>query len=127
MKKDYPKFYALYKNFNTGQLERIDVLNVIFTHIIKNNKLNKKDFILYDHTTFKSIPITTKSQLEELLKQLFIYYYWSKCEWEFLVVDWPNKDKVSDSRPEKIDIWYQIKPNLSIITDLVWNYIEPLL
>lgn len=54
-----------------------------------------------------------------------MYRFWAKCEWEFVAIDWPHLDMVKDSRPVKIDVYDQLKPNIDLIVDLVWNYIEP--
>lgn len=125
MKRIKPKFYALYKNFNTGNVEHFDVLEGLFhTILTEKGSISKKNFFIFDKS-YKRIPVSTKEQLEGFVKSYFMYHYWSKCEWEFIVIDWPYRDTIDLSRPHKIDVYEQIKPNLSVIVDLVWNYIEP--
>ena len=63
--------------------------------------------------------------MEKFIKQELRYHFWGKCEWEFVAIDWPHRDTIDESRPVKIDVFEQLKPNISVITDLVWNYIEP--
>ena len=64
--------------------------------------------------------------MEEFIKLELRYHFWGKCEWEFIAIDWPNRDTIDESRPVKIDVYeQQLEPNISVITDLVWNYIEP--
>lgn len=125
MKQQKPKFYAFYKDFNSGELETIDVLSGFFNeNLTEKGTLSKKKFTMFDKKTLKVVPITTKEQLEEHLKSYFLYHYWSKCEWEYIIVDWPYRDKVEESRPHKIDVYEQISPNMNLIVDLVWNYVE---
>ena len=48
-----------------------------------------------------------------------MWYYWSKSEWEILVSDLhlhTPKHKI-----EKIDIYYQLEPNLDRITEYMIN------
>lgn len=124
-REERPKFFVLNKDFNTGQLEKVDVLNNFFNVILtKTGRFNKKEF-KYIGPEYKSYPVTTKEQLSSLLVSHFRYNYWAKCECEFLICDWPNREKVDDSRPIKIDMFDQIKINYSLILDLVWNYLEP--
>ena len=40
-------------------------------------------------------------------------------------LDWPYGDTINESRPVKIDVFDQLEPNIPVIADLVWNYIEP--
>lgn len=125
MKRIKPKFYALYKNFNTGHVEQFDVLDGLFhTILTEKGSISKKNFFVLDKS-YKKIPVSTKEQLEEFMKSYFMYHYWSKCEWEFIIIDWPHRDTIEESRPYKIDVYEQIKPNLPVIADIVWNYIEP--
>ena len=42
-----------------------------------------------------------------------------------IIIDWPYNDTIQKSRPHKVDVYDQIKPNIDIIVDLVWNYVEP--
>ncbi len=126
MEQIKPKFYVLYKNFNNGQVEKYDVLAPLFAEILTDKgTISKKNFRYVDNTTLKFMPITNKKEFENFLKNHFIYHYWAKCEWEFIIIDWPCRDTIDQSRPHKIDVYEQLKPNLPLITDIVWNYIEP--
>ena len=42
-----------------------------------------------------------------------------------IAIDWPYNDTIQKSRPIKIDVYAQLEPNIDIIVDLIWNYIEP--
>lgn len=124
--KERPKFYAFYKDFNDGKIKAIEVLEGIFYEIFtEKGAISKKHFCTYDRKTYKSIPITTKEHLKEFVVRNLVYRFWSKCEWEMIVVDFPYREHVDDSRPLKVDVYDQLKPNIDLIVDLVWNYIEP--
>ena len=42
-----------------------------------------------------------------------------------IIIDWPHRNTIKDSRPLKVDVYDQLKPNMELIVDLVGNYIEP--
>ena len=124
-RKERPQFFAIYKDFNSGKIEKYDVLNVIFNTIFtEKGTFNTRSFHYFDKKC-NVLPVRTKEQLEEFIKLELRYHFWGKCEWEFIAIDWPNRDTIDESRPVKIDVYEQLEPNISVITDLVWNYIEP--
>ena len=124
-KRERPQFFAIYKDFNSGKIEKYDVLNVIFNTIFtEKGTFNTRSFHYFDKKC-NVLPVRTKEQLEEFIKLELRYHFWGKCEWEFIAIDWPNRDTIDESRPVKIDVYEQLEPNISVITDLVWNYIEP--
>ena len=124
-KKERPHFFAIYKDFNNGKIKKYDVLNVIFNTIFtEKGTFNIRSFHYFDKKC-NVLPVRTKEQLEEFIKLELRYHFWGKCEWEFIAIDWPNRDTIDESRPVKIDVYEQLEPNISVITDLVWNYIEP--
>ena len=125
-KQKKPSFYAFYKDFNTGAVKPVNVLEYVFDEILtERGAICKKHFCIYDDKTYKRIPITTKEQLAKRINSILMYYFWSKCEWEMIIIDWPYNDTIQKSRPHKVDVYDQIKPNIDIIVDLVWNYVEP--
>jgi len=126
MKKNVkPQFFAQYKDFNSGKIESFDVLQVIFDSIFNSKGgISKKNFFILDEK-WNRVAVRTKEHLKKYLEQEFRYHFWAKCEWEFICIDWPHRDTIKDSRPVKIDVFDQLKPNIPVITDLVWNYIEP--
>lgn len=123
-----PKFYALYKDFNNGKLEKIDVLSILWDDIFtKSGKISKKTFYTIDKITYKTLPVTSKEKLKEFIKSKLMSVYWSRCEYEIIGCDWPYKDDglIESARPVKFDVWDQIEPNLDVIVNLVWSYIAP--
>lgn len=49
-----------------------------------------------------------------------MYQWWSRCEYEIILTDWPNQKKF-----EKWDIHKQVKMNIDIITELLINDVCP--
>ena len=124
-KKERPQFFAIYKDFNSGKIEKYDVLHVILNTIFtEKGTFTTRSFHYLDNKC-NVLPVRTKEQLEEFIKLELRYHFWGKCEWEFIAIDWPNRDTIDESRPVKIDVYEQLEPNIPVITDLVWNYIEP--
>ena len=97
---------------------------------------------------YKKIPVTTKPQLREWVDVFAKYQFWSRCEYEFLMAQWPfctrkiNDDirhyvKVNpDANNEKddiqlcniiikdmvkIDVYEQIRMNIDVIVDILYE------
>lgn len=78
---------------------------------------------------FDILPVLSRewSELKPKLKQEAIknpkdwvdkelkYHFWSKCEYEVLLLSWPPRP---NEEPEKIDVYWQISPNLELIVKL---------
>lgn len=122
MKKGF-SFFAIVKNFNNGKLDKYDIMPVIYRRIYDKKGNLSKDFYIYDND-FNRISVNTKELLYDFVKNELRYHFWSKCEYEFVVIDWPNRDTIEESRPIKIDVYEQVEPNIPIIVDLLWEEIK---
>lgn len=93
------KWYVLHQSFNKEEIEFYNVLQGWEERIRKARK-----------------KVKTKTEFKEWLKKEFMYYYWSRSEYEIVVgglfSKYPKEFK-------KVDIWSQIEPNLDIITDYI--------
>lgn len=93
------KWYVLHKNFNKEEIEFYNVLQGWEERIRKARK-----------------KVKTKTEFKDWLKKEFMYYYWSRSEYEIVVgglfSEYPKELK-------KVDIWSQIEPNLDIVTDYI--------
>ena len=96
----------------------------------------------------KKIPVTTKPQLREWVDAFTKYQFWSRCEYEFLMAQWPfGTHKMSDDirhyvkvNPDannekddiqlcniiikdmvKIDAYEQIRMNIDVIVDILYE------
>jgi hypothetical protein len=94
------EWYALIYDFNN---KKIRYYNVLYEDMI--DSLKKK---------IKKGTITTYADVKEHLKRDFTYHYWGRCEYEIMMSGLSRGETT-----EKIDIWYQLQPNLDRITEYV--------
>lgn len=94
------RYYAFEEDFNSGKIVRINVL------------YNKAEEIL---DRVKRDKINTREEFKESLSSLLRYYYIYRAEHEVIVSSLIE----GHGTPEKIDVWYQLEPNIDIITDYV--------
>lgn len=100
------EYYVFYMDFNTRKLVRFNILDGMSELIAKNIRTSVNS---YNH-------ISDRATLKSFLEREFMYHYWSKCEYEVGVLNLFAKD-IKESI--KIDVWYQIEPNLDLITDYI--------
>lgn len=122
-----PRYYVIYKDFNNGEVKYYDIIEPLLSEIIgEDGKLvssGRLDFL----KGIKSNPEDVKSALMVFVRSELMSRYWARCEWEFIAIDWPNRDTIEGSRPVKVDVFRQIEPNLPLINDIVWNYLVSVL
>lgn len=105
MKKKELKFYAMVYNWNSHKIEH--------TNVIRKDILTPLEKMIKKKATRTEL----KCRLESLLK----YYYWSRAEYEIMAGDlFCNPDEL-----EKIDVWFQLEPNIDLILDIILEYICP--
>lgn len=93
------KWYVLKEEFNSRDVKPYNVLKGWEDDIKKARKKCK-----------------TRQEFKDWLNREFRYYYWSKSECEIIVAGLFAK---SDKDYKKIDIYYQLEPNLDIIVDYI--------
>lgn len=104
MKKVNLKWYAICEDFNhRGNLEHYNVLEGLEEPIAKEIRAGH---------------ISNRAELKKWLKAELMFNYWSKCEFE-IVVGFLFSDK-----EHKIDVWYQLEPNLDRIVEYVEREME---
>lgn len=113
--KDLPKFYAFYHEFNGTELKPY---NVITERLIEDliKVVGKK---YYDIDANKYDILDSRSKFIKRLRSELMYRYWGKCEWEFVCSNWSGKEF-----EQKIDVWYQLAPNIEVIADLIIQAME---
>ena len=104
MKKDL-NWYAFYWDCNSNSLERTDVIHSDLIDDVKKAIKKGQDF----------------NQIKEIIRCNLMWYYWSKSEWEVLVSDLHMCEDSPKHNVEKIDIYYQLEPNLDRITEYMIN------
>ena len=98
------------------------VWNVYIENI---NKSQIEVYNIFDHSGFNKdllkIYDEYKDNKDEFLIKLqrsLQYYFWSKCEWEIILSDWPPSRKFND---KKVSVYDQLVLNWNIFTEYVWN------
>jgi hypothetical protein len=98
------EWYAFYQDFNNTELVFTNVLDIEVVEDILKRVKSKSDFRKID----------SYDTLKEALRSYLMWRYWCKSEYEVIVSNWTGKDF-----EKKIDIWYQLEPNLDRITEYV--------
>ena len=61
---------------------------------------------------------TTREEWIKFVESAGKYMFWSRCEWEIIVSEWPP---AKEDRSVKIDVWHQINNNLDLIVDILMD------
>ena len=99
MKKSIKPFNVINFNINSGEFGVYDVMPYL-VECYQNEKKSKR-------------PVTF-DEFKEFVKSQSMYMYWSRCEYEVILLDWPNQKKY-----KKIDIHWQIMNNINIVTNVL--------
>ena len=108
-KKTGLKWFVFVEDINS---KRINVYN-IFEHkdFMEDCDDAWKDYINDEHRDLKK----KKKDIESNL----MYYFWSKCEWEIVLSDFPPSDSF---QKKKIDVYQQVKINWDIFIDYLFSW-----
>ena len=124
-------YYVYIENFNKKCIEKYNVLSDHFVKLLKA----------------KTHSIEDKATFAEKVKSVLMYHFWSKCEWEVVITDWPThietkevirlqaelQDYITSYGHEpyslsinlkvadKIDVYDQIMLNWDIFIDYLWK------
>ena len=93
------------EDFNGKRITTYNIFNHygFLSDIGKNKHLSKEEFI-------------------DKLKSSLMYYFWSKCEWEVILSDWPPSPKERGFKQEKVDVYRQVRLNWNVFTEYVWEH-----
>lgn len=127
-------YYVYVENINQHKIEKYNVLNDgIITKIVERTKM-----------------IVNKEAFAEEVELILRFYYWSRCEWEIILTEWParvtydeilrlNNEADSFKREhnhepytlstklriyEKVDVFKQVKLNWELFIDYLWNNLK---
>lgn len=70
-------------------------------------------------STVKSRKPVTFDEFKNFVKSEGMHQWWSRCEYEVILSDWPPSGK-----EEKIDVWWQIEMNLDLITEILMENVK---
>ena len=105
LKKVNLEWYAF--RMDNGELTQFNVLSEELKERIAKLYRNKK--------------LNSLATLKELVNSELMYYYWSKCECEVGVI---GLFENNIENAIKIDVYYQLKPNLDRIVEYINNTME---
>lgn len=84
------------------------------------NATSETEINLYiDSLKYWKVPVTF-DEFKEFIKSESQYQFWSRCEYEIILVDWPCQ-----KTEEKWDVYDQIMMNLDIVTQIVMEEVVP--
>ena len=134
------EFKVLLMDFNRKEYEAYDVLPY-FRNVWRGHRINRdKDY--------NKIPVKTKEQLKEWIIDWGRYQFWSRCEYEFLMGNWPfGSRRLTEDMKEflktnpdidnydvnvkfrniiirdmvKIDVFEQLMMNIDILVDILYD------
>lgn len=89
------------------------------------NKKEIETYNIFDHASFyggvKKAYQKCKDDFnafETKVMRELMYYFWSKCEWEIILSDWPPSDKFRD---KKVSVYDQVMLNWDTFIHYVWD------
>lgn len=100
------KYNVIIYDINKRQMIAYDVVPYFereYNNLTKKNQKNLKKF----------------DELKKFVKSRAMYQFWSRCEYEIILSDWPPSGKIA----EKWDVYDQILLNLDLVTIAVANKI----
>ena len=96
-------FNVIIYNYNAQKFEHYDIMPYL---------------IRVYQETHKPKPITIE-EFKEFIKKESMYQWWSRCEYEIILSDWPCQN-----HKEKWDIYNQVMMNLDIIANILMENIK---
>lgn len=111
------EFYVIIWETNKKEVERFNVFSTLGPLATYEKQTTWADDI---RNAVKKNKVNNRRELKEWLLRWFKSCYWSKCEYEILVDEWP----ASGVGPVKIDVFYQLEKNINVITDYVINQMK---
>ena len=90
-------FNVIINDFNGGTFEPYDIM----------------PYLVNEYNEAKVKP-SSFQELKEFVEQKARYQWWARCEYEIILVDWPNQ-KVS----EKWDVYRQVMMNIDTVTRIL--------
>ena len=104
--------YDVIPYFIRKYYDRVDTCNELEQDL--KNATSEHEINLYtDSLKYWKVPVTF-NEFKKFVQDESQYQFWSRCEYEIILVDWPCQ-----KTEEKWDVHDQIMMNLDIVTQLV--------
>lgn len=101
-------FNVIIWDFNRRKFTTYDIIPYL---VRQYNETKKMD-------SYKKTPETFE-EFREFVNNESMRQFWSRCEYEIIIKDWPGQTK-----QEKVDVYWQIKNNLDLVTEVLINTIN---
>ena len=113
-------YFVLLRDFNSNETVKHDIMPYILQTYKECEE--KKFWWMFDDPKIAQI---AKEDFKYFVERVCKRMYWSRCEYEWLMISWPlgkmdtleQCQKIINSST-KIDAWDQIEMNLDIVTDV---------
>lgn len=125
------QFNVINFNFNAKKFEAYDVIPYLVREYheqieryntakleLEKAKTDDEIKIAKSNLNYWKVPVTF-DEFKEFVKSRAQYQFWSRCEYEIILVDWPCQ-KVED----KWDVYDQIMMNLDIVTKILMECVD---
>ncbi|MCD8208358.1 MAG: hypothetical protein LUD72_10510 [Bacteroidales bacterium] len=99
-KKQIP-FKVMTLEFNSDKVESYDIMPALVAEY-EGRKPSRKP--------------KTEAAFKEFVRDTVLYYWWGKCQHEFLVYHWPTRE---DEEGDKIDKSFQIAMNFDVVCEIL--------
>lgn len=124
------QFNVINFNFNAKRFEAYDVIPYLVREYheqierynaakleLEEAKTEDEIKIAKSNLDYWKVPVTF-DEFKQFVKDRAQYQFWSRCEYEIILVDWPCQ-----KTEEKWDVYDQIMMNLDIVTQIVMDSI----
>ncbi len=101
--KNILKWNVYVENFNS---KKIEVFNVL------------KHYSFREECWNEARQLEDKNEFGACIKHWLMYHFWSKCEWEIILSDWPPSGRFND---KKISVFDQVMLNWDVFIEYLWN------
>jgi hypothetical protein len=98
---------------------------LIWNVIYYNSNASKiTTYNVFDHSYFTEDvkkhlkSCETKEDFAKKLHGSLMYYFWSKCEWEILIMPWGGGSRTVE---QKVDVAWQVENNWELFVDYIWS------
>ena len=113
-------YFVLLRNFNSNKTVKHDIM----PYILQTYKDCEEEKFWWMFDDPKIAPIA-KEDFKYFVERVCKRMYWSRCEYEWLMISWPpgKIDTLEQCQKiinfsTKIDAWDQIEMNLDVVTDV---------
>jgi len=96
----------------------------VFLYDCVRDKGEPRKFNVFDNRSFSKaiedifIMSFTYEEFEEKVKSAAMWQFWSRCEYEFILLSWPTGAKETGY---KMDVYEQLRMNWDRFMDYIWS------